>query len=86
MSPQPEDEEDYFLPLEDQRVFGAGIRRKRVPFVRSSEHELNTFDPGSPGQSGQQRILGEIFKGATRKGAARQIDIRDANCVREIDF
>ncbi|RMJ21906.1 G-patch domain protein, partial [Aspergillus sp. HF37] len=36
------DEEDYFLPLEDQRVFGAGIRRKRVPFVRSSEHELNT--------------------------------------------
>jgi len=38
------DEEDYFLPLEDQRVFGAGIRRKRVPFVRSSEHELNTTD------------------------------------------
>lgn len=36
------DDEDYFLPLEDQRVFGAGIRRKRVPFVRSSEHELNT--------------------------------------------
>lgn len=35
-------DEDYFLPLEDQRVFGAGIRRKRVPFVRSSEHELNT--------------------------------------------
>ncbi|RLL98631.1 hypothetical protein CFD26_104646 [Aspergillus turcosus] len=36
------DDEDYFLPLEDQRVFGAGIRRKRVQFVRSSEHELNT--------------------------------------------
>lgn len=41
--PAPEEEEeDYFLPLEDQRVFGAGIRRKRVPFVRSTEHELNT--------------------------------------------
>lgn len=38
------DDEDYFLPLEDQRVFGAGIRRKRVPFIRSSEHELNTTD------------------------------------------
>lgn len=38
----PDDDEDYFLPLEDQRVFGAGIRRKRVPFVRSSEHKLNT--------------------------------------------
>lgn len=35
-------DEDYFVPLQDQRVFGAGIRRKRVPFVRSSEHELNT--------------------------------------------
>ncbi|KAJ5635955.1 uncharacterized protein N7484_009268 [Penicillium longicatenatum] len=33
-------DEDYYLPLEDQRVFGAGIRRKRVPFVRSGE--LNT--------------------------------------------
>jgi len=41
------DEEDYFLPLEDQRVFGAGIRRKRVPFVRSSEHELRTTRPSS---------------------------------------
>lgn len=38
----PYTDEDYFVPLEDQRVFGAGIRRKRVPFVRSSEHELNT--------------------------------------------
>ncbi|PWY94060.1 hypothetical protein BO94DRAFT_422080, partial [Aspergillus sclerotioniger CBS 115572] len=37
-----EDEDEYFLPLQDQRVFGAGIRRKRVPFVRSSEHELST--------------------------------------------
>ncbi|OJK01497.1 hypothetical protein ASPACDRAFT_116274 [Aspergillus aculeatus ATCC 16872] len=40
-----EEEEDYFLPLEDQRVFGAGIRRKRVPFVRSSDGpDLNTTD------------------------------------------
>lgn len=37
-----DEDEDYFIPLEDQRVFGAGIRRKRVPFVRSSEHELST--------------------------------------------
>lgn len=33
-----DDGEDYFLPLEDQRVFGAGIKRKRVPFVRPSDH------------------------------------------------
>lgn len=45
---QEEDEEDYYLPLQDQRVFGAGIRRKRVPFVRSSEHELSTINPARP--------------------------------------
>ena len=42
------DDEEYYLPLQDQRVFGAGIRRKRVPFVRSSEHELNTINPARP--------------------------------------
>ncbi|KAJ5091933.1 hypothetical protein NUU61_006803 [Penicillium alfredii] len=47
----PHDDDDYFLPLEDQRVFGAGIRRTRVPFVRSSEHELNTTGPGASSSS-----------------------------------
>lgn len=31
-----EDDEDYFIPLEDQRVFGAGLKKKRVRFVRST--------------------------------------------------
>ncbi|KAJ6102821.1 hypothetical protein N7486_005248 [Penicillium sp. IBT 16267x] len=44
------DDEDYYLPLEDQRRFGAGIRRKRVPFVRSGE--LNTTTPGSSPSTG----------------------------------
>ncbi|EXJ55975.1 hypothetical protein A1O7_08906 [Cladophialophora yegresii CBS 114405] len=37
--PMPDSEakdEDYFLPLQDQRVFGAGIKRKRINFVRAS--------------------------------------------------
>ncbi|GAD98164.1 G-patch domain protein, putative [Paecilomyces variotii No. 5] len=38
------EDDDYFLPLEDQRVFGAGIRRKRVQFVPSAEKTLNTTD------------------------------------------
>ncbi|KAL4913935.1 hypothetical protein BDW62DRAFT_191516 [Aspergillus aurantiobrunneus] len=42
------EDEEYFLSLEDQRVFGAGITRKRVPFVRSSEHELSTFTSSAP--------------------------------------
>ncbi|KAL3470997.1 hypothetical protein BJX99DRAFT_250767 [Aspergillus californicus] len=45
----PYEEEDYFLPLEDQRVFGAGITRKRVPFVRSSDNELSTLISSAPG-------------------------------------
>jgi hypothetical protein len=31
-----EDEDEYFIPLQDQRVFGAGIKRKRVQFVPAS--------------------------------------------------
>ncbi|KAI9858014.1 MAG: hypothetical protein M1824_004479 [Vezdaea acicularis] len=30
-----EEDEEYFIPLIDQRVFGAGIKRKRVQFVPS---------------------------------------------------
>ncbi|KAL2438377.1 hypothetical protein ABEF95_008133 [Exophiala dermatitidis] len=39
-----DDDEDYFLPVEDQRVFGAGIRRKKIAFVpaTSSESSLPT--------------------------------------------
>ncbi|KAE8354390.1 hypothetical protein BDV28DRAFT_131041 [Aspergillus coremiiformis] len=45
------DDEDYFLPVEAQRPFGSGIRRKQVPFVRSSEQELNTICRTAPAQS-----------------------------------
>ncbi|KAL4759782.1 putative G-patch domain protein [Aspergillus foveolatus] len=45
-------DEDYFLPLEDQRVFGAGITRKRVPFVRSSELSTLTSAPATPAATG----------------------------------
>lgn len=34
--PDDYEDEDYFLPLQDQRVFGSGIKRKRVPFVSAS--------------------------------------------------
>lgn len=30
-------DEEYTIPLQDQRAFGAGLKRKRVQFVRSSE-------------------------------------------------
>lgn len=37
-------DEDYFVPLEDQRVFGAGIKRKRVTFVPAA----STTTPATP--------------------------------------
>lgn len=40
-----ENEEEYFLPLQDQQIFGAGIRRKRVPFVRAESEPLPPPQP-----------------------------------------
>ncbi|KAJ5719233.1 hypothetical protein N7493_007688 [Penicillium malachiteum] len=59
MSVEYEDE-DYFLPLEDQRMFGAGIRRKRVPFVRSGE--LNTTSTSKSGTSVSNAYLSIVLK------------------------
>ncbi|KPI35522.1 uncharacterized protein AB675_10924 [Cyphellophora attinorum] len=36
------DDEDYFVPLEDQRVFGAGIKRKRIAFVPATDDATTT--------------------------------------------
>lgn len=43
-------DEDYFLPLEDQRVFGAGIKRKRIAFVAASDNDAGVTPslPRSP--------------------------------------
>ena len=45
---EADDEEDYYVPLEDQRVFGAGIKRKRIAFVpqtsSSSSSDNASFD------------------------------------------
>lgn len=40
-----EEDDEYFVPLEDQRVFGAGIKRKRIAFVPSSTLESVTSTP-----------------------------------------
>ncbi|PYI03031.1 hypothetical protein BO78DRAFT_400056 [Aspergillus sclerotiicarbonarius CBS 121057] len=87
-----EDEDEYFLPLQDQRVFGAGIRRKRVPFVRSSEHELSTTTtttsrisepvPTSSGQSIADRYLSIVLargdSGAQSRSQSPQIQLQQS--------
>lgn len=37
-----EEDKDYYVPLEDQRVFGAGIKRKRIAFVPATSTEPTT--------------------------------------------
>lgn len=54
------DDEDYFVPLEDQRVFGAGIKRKRVPFVRASD-DLLTTAPSAPASNTPAQSVADIY-------------------------
>lgn len=45
-----DDDEDYFLPVEDQRVFGAGIRRKKIAFVPATSSD-STLPKAHPSRS-----------------------------------
>jgi hypothetical protein len=47
------EDEEYFIPLEDQRVFGAGIKRKRVQFVPSTTQDegINSTENNLPPES-----------------------------------
>lgn len=43
------EDDEYEIPLRDQRYFGAGIKRKRVQFVAASEHaKQSTSLPPTP--------------------------------------
>jgi G-patch domain len=50
-----EEDEDYFVPLQDQRVFGAGIKRKRVPFVPAQS------EPPPPSPTAPKLGLGDRY-------------------------
>lgn len=54
------EDEDYFIPLEDQRVFGAGIKRKRVQFVPSTEPNLITT-ASKPQQATPSSSVGDTY-------------------------
>lgn len=48
------DDDTYEVPLQDQRVFGAGIKRKRIKFVPSTEAAAS--HPPPPSQSSAQTV------------------------------
>lgn len=54
------EQETYFLPAEDQRVFGAGIKRRRVPFVPASTDESDVH--AKPKTAVGDRYLSIVLK------------------------
>lgn len=57
-----EEDEDYHLPLQDQRVFGAGIKRKRIAFVPASSTESSLpFTTDSPKSDIASRYLAIVL-------------------------
>lgn len=56
------EEDEYEVPLRDQRYFGAGIKRKRIKFVQSSSTEAITSSPTTPSESAADRYLSIVFK------------------------
>ena len=65
-------DEEYFLPLEDQRVFGAGIKRKRVAFVPSSALEPVSITTTEASSTRSQDIYLSIIQ------KKRNGDVQDA--------
>ena len=56
------DDEEHTIPLQDQRVFGAGIKRKRVQFVPSSGSALSSNAPlQNPGPSASDFYLNLVL-------------------------
>ncbi|EXJ63475.1 uncharacterized protein A1O5_11524 [Cladophialophora psammophila CBS 110553] len=74
-----EQDEDYYLPLRDQRVFGAGIRRKKIDFVPASKSDSQiTPSQSSNSTSAGSRYLSivlaqssQIPDGGTRRAAGQ---------------
>lgn len=54
-SDMADEDEDYYIPLEDQRVFGAGIKRKRIAFVPATTTE-STVPSTAPSTSNSNSI------------------------------
>ncbi|KAH8696120.1 hypothetical protein BGW36DRAFT_380296 [Talaromyces proteolyticus] len=73
MSSPVYDDEDYVVPLEDQRVFGAGIKRKRVPFVRASDDLQTTFakDTTEPSATVADKYFAIVMSKKRRKEEER---------------
>lgn len=60
-----ETDDEYYVPLVDQRVFGAGIKRKRVAFVPAENDESPSSIPATTKSSNAaNRYLSIVMKNA----------------------
>ncbi|KAK3691812.1 hypothetical protein LTR37_018411 [Vermiconidia calcicola] len=60
-----QEDDEYEIPLRDQRYFGAGIKRKRVKFVSSTSNEAAVQSlPTTPSQSAADKYLSIVFNKA----------------------
>ncbi|PQE16305.1 G-patch domain-containing protein [Rutstroemia sp. NJR-2017a WRK4] len=57
-----EDEDTYEIPLQDQRVFGAGIKRKRVQFVPSTSTSSSTLESiSNPASTSSAKSISDLY-------------------------
>ncbi|PVH80329.1 hypothetical protein DL98DRAFT_515433 [Cadophora sp. DSE1049] len=63
------DDDTYEIPLQDQRVFGAGIKRHRVKFVPSSTASTTPSSSNSSGQSVSDLYLKMVLPGDQEKAS-----------------
>ena len=58
-----QDDDEYIIPLRDQRYFGAGIKRKRIQFVPPSSAIVSAIDsPSVSSSSAAERYLSIVLK------------------------
>lgn len=63
-----EADEDYFLPLTDQRVFGAGIKRKRIAFIPAKDSDASTVQNATSAKANIGDRYLSIVLGKDRSG------------------
>lgn len=75
MAREKDEDEDYYLPVQDQRVFGAGIKRKRITFVpaSTSESSLAIVNPSKSTSIGTRYLAIVLPKNAEETEDKNQI-------------
>ncbi|MCJ1225026.1 hypothetical protein MMC12_001673 [Toensbergia leucococca] len=62
--------EEYFVPLQDQRVFGAGVRRKRIDFIPAEQNSTDTITQTNSTTNIGDRYLSIVLSNSKTLGKA----------------